>query len=225
MLRHIEQQASILGHLARVQLLDASSVFVELGAGRGMLSLALAQSLRDSVYVLVDRAHTRGKADRSIEASCPDATVVRAKIDIRHLNLGGMREVVGKPVVCMSKHLCGVATDLSLRAVTQTLLPRPGFDAGSSDSVSASPDFRGLAVALCCHHVCTWADYVNPAFLEAHGFLTRDFPLLTGMTSWATCGMGLDGGAVEHALGIRWRALVRRRFACVRCGWLGSSSH
>ncbi|TYZ57688.1 hypothetical protein PybrP1_008535 [[Pythium] brassicae (nom. inval.)] len=209
-LRHIEQQASILGHMARVNLLDASSVFVELGAGRGMLSLALAQSFRDSVFVLVDRAHTRGKADRFIEGpdEAPSRKVLRAKIDIRHLNLAGMQEVVDRPVVCMSKHLCGVATDLSLRAVTQTLPRGPGAESAASSAqpavsaLAVSPLFRGLAVALCCHHVCAWEDYVNPEFFEAHGFLAREFPLLTGMSSWATCGMGLEGGAVEHALGI-----------------------
>lgn len=224
-LRHIEQQASILGHMDRVKLLDESAVFVELGAGRGMLSLALAQSFKDSVYVLIDRAHTRGKADRFIESV--DAVsageeidqgarrVVRAKIDIRHLNFAGMEQVVEKPVVCMSKHLCGVATDLSLRAITQTL-PRGSescddnakahgevCDDGSLVASSVSPHFRGLAVALCCHHVCAWEDYVNPEFFESQGFHAREFPLLTGMTSWATCGMGLEGGAVEHTLGIR----------------------
>jgi hypothetical protein len=40
--------------------------------------------------------------------------VIRAKVDTRHLNLVGTNEIHGKPVVCMPKHLCGVATDLSL---------------------------------------------------------------------------------------------------------------
>lgn len=208
-LRHIEQQASILGHMERVKLLDENSTFVELGAGRGMLSFALAQSFKDSVYVLIDRAHTRGKADRfieSLESAGEDSEkakklVMRAKIDIRHLNFAGMQEVVEKPVVCMSKHLCGVATDLSLRAITQTL---PRTDKNSETTVaSVSPYFQGLAVALCCHHVCAWEDYVAPEFFVQQGFQESEFHLLTSMTSWATCGMGLEGDAVAHILGIR----------------------
>lgn len=210
-LRHIEQQASILGHMERVKLLDESSTFIELGAGRGMLSFALAQSFKDSVYVLIDRAHTRGKADRfieSLESARGDSEkarklVMRAKVDIRHLNFAGMQEVVEKPVVCMSKHLCGVATDLSLRAITHTL-PRGSIESEKElTAASVSPYFKGLAIALCCHHVCAWEDYVAPEFFEQQGFQDHEFPLLTSMTSWATCGMGLEGDAVAYTLGIR----------------------
>lgn len=228
-LRHIEQQASILGHMDRVALLapDNAAVFVELGAGRGMLSLALAQTRSDSVFVLIDRAHSRGKADRFIETvdgnegssdaaapAAPKTHVVRAKIDIRHLNFAGMAELRDKPVVCMSKHLCGVATDLSLRAITQTLPHGPSLEA--PDANTLSPLFRGLAVALCCHHVCTYADYVHPRFLEQQGFSASEFALLTSMTSWATCGMGLDGDTVEHALGVSKADRVALGRACKR---------
>ncbi|GMF12008.1 unnamed protein product [Phytophthora lilii] len=214
-LRHIEQQASIIGHMEQAKLLqDPNAAFVELGAGRGMLSLALAQMYPDSLYVLIDRAHTRGKADRFIggdgkgeEAARNNTTTLRAKIDIRHLNFSGMQEILNKPVICMSKHLCGVATDLSLRAIAQTL-PEPKSDneASPSEKLSApvSSRFKGLAIALCCHHVCAWEDYVNPEFFLDLKFKPGEFELLTSMTSWTTCGMGLEGDAVEHILGIRY---------------------
>jgi tRNA:m4X modification enzyme len=221
-LRHIEQQASILEHMARSNLLkEPDAAFVELGAGRGMLSLALAQLFPAGLFVLVDRAHTRGKADNSIGSEAEGAEakkrVVRAKIDIRHLNLAGMDEIRGKPVVCMSKHLCGVATDLSLRAIAQTLPDTPASDPPAptpdvsvesvecgSVALSISSAFSGLAIALCCHHVCAWQDYINPEFFLAQGFTPHEFELLTGMTSWTTCGMGLEGDAVEFTLGIRY---------------------
>ena len=194
-LRHIEQQASILGHMDTAKLLHQDAVFVELGAGRGMLSLALAQHLPTSQFVLIDRAHTRGKADHLIGTKTThEPQLVRAKIDIRHLNFGGMPQVVGKRLVGMSKHLCGVATDLSLRAIVNTLPP--------VDGVVMSPHFQGLAIALCCHHVCTWQDYVNADFFLQQGFRAAEFALVTSMSSWATCGMGLEGDAVERALGI-----------------------
>lgn len=216
-LRHIEQQASIIGHMEQAKLLqDSSAAFVELGAGRGMLSLALAQMFPASLYVLIDRAHTRGKADRFIgdgqdqdnASGKQEATTLRAKIDIRHLNFAGMREILEKPIVCMSKHLCGVATDLSLRAIAHTI---PGSESGKDSSVSSS--FQGLAIALCCHHVCSWQDYVNPDFFLAQGFQPHEFELLTSMTSWTTCGMGLEGDAVEHILGISKtdRAMLGRK--------------
>ncbi|GMF24625.1 unnamed protein product [Phytophthora fragariaefolia] len=213
-LRHIEQQASIIGHMDQAKLLqDSNAAFVELGAGRGMLSLALAQMFPDSLYVLIDRAHTRGKADRFIggegkgeESARDSSTTLRAKIDIRHLNFAGMQEILHKPVVCMSKHLCGVATDLSLRAIAQTLPERSNAKVLSSEDapVPLSSSFQGLAIALCCHHVCAWEDYVNPTFFQDQGFMPEEFELLTSMTSWTTCGMGLEGDAVKHILGIRY---------------------
>lgn len=217
-LRHIEQQASILEHMSKAKLLqDREAVYVELGAGRGMLSLALAQLFPSSLFVLVDRAHTRGKADHFIGSETGNAQTkraLRAKIDIRHLNFAGMDEVRSKLVVCMSKHLCGVATDLSLRAIMQTL---PGARPQSESSAALQPSapmppanstFAGLAIALCCHHVCVWQDYINPEFFVAQGFRAEEFELLTGMTSWTTCGMSLEGDAVEFTLGIRFVAVV-----------------
>ena len=44
-------------------------------------------------------------------------TLCRLTIDIRHLVLSRAGWSSRKPVVGMSKHLCGVATDLSLRCL------------------------------------------------------------------------------------------------------------
>ncbi|ETW07824.1 hypothetical protein, variant [Aphanomyces invadans] len=158
-LRHIQQQASILGHMEAKHLLRPSHVYCELGAGRAMLSLALTQIYPSSPFVLIDRAGSRGKADQHIatENKC-----TRAKIDIRHLNLAKMEQVANQPLVCLSKHLCGVATDLSLRALANTLPPSEG-SAGSVPPPITS-HFVGLAIALCCHHACRWEDYVHPQY-------------------------------------------------------------
>ncbi|TMW68371.1 hypothetical protein Poli38472_005839 [Pythium oligandrum] len=210
-LRHIEQQASIIGHMERAKLLDSKAAFLELGAGRGMLSLALAQTFPDSLYVLIDRAGSRGKADHFIRDNMSDTSahkVMRAKIDIRHLNLAGMKELVDMPIVGMSKHLCGVATDLSLRAIANTVPVPESHPAGV-----ISPAFKGIAVALCCHHACQWEDYSNPEFFLAQGFSAQEFPLLKGMTSWATCAMQATGDTVEQVLGITKsdRAILGRK--------------
>ncbi|OQR90398.1 tRNA guanosine-2'-O-methyltransferase [Achlya hypogyna] len=189
-LRHIQQQASILGHMEAKGLLHPSNTYMELGAGRAMLSLALTQLYPASPFILVDRSGTRGKADQYI---APESKCTRAKIDIRHLNLAGMQEAVNTPVVALSKHLCGVATDLSLRALATTLPPTtPG---------ALSPHLRGLAIALCCHHACNWEDYIHPSFLTDLGFTPAEFKVLVSLSGWATCGMGTEGDAVETVLG------------------------
>ncbi|OQR96828.1 tRNA guanosine-2'-O-methyltransferase [Thraustotheca clavata] len=189
-LRHIQQQASILGHMEEKKLLHPSYTYMELGAGRAMLSLALTQLYPASPFILIDRAGTRGKADQYIatESKC-----TRAKIDIRHLNLSGMQEAVNTPLVCLSKHLCGVATDLSLRALATTLPP--------NEDKKMSPHLKGFAIALCCHHACNWDDYINPDYFLKMGFTAVEFKLLISLSGWATCGMATEGDAVETVLG------------------------
>ena len=78
------------------------------------------------------------------------------------------------PVVALSKHLCGCATDLALRCLA-----------------NAGGPVGGLCVACCCHHRCEWASYVAKEFVaDECGFDPDDFFYLTRMTTWATCGSG-----------------------------------
>lgn len=161
-IRHIQQQGSILGNLESKISISASHVFVELGAGRGMLSYATAQAFPENEFILVDRSASRGKADHRI-VSIPSAIEAnqthirrasRVKMDIRHLDIAAIPQANEKPLVFISKHLCGAATDLSLRAMSHLL----------SDTC-AKTSVEGVAIALCCHHACSWDDYINPSFI------------------------------------------------------------
>jgi tRNA:m4X modification enzyme len=53
-------------------------------------------------------------------------------------------------VVGLSKHLCGVATDLTLRCIVNSMASTP-----------KALDALGVAIALCCHNGCEWDDYVG----------------------------------------------------------------
>ena len=55
--------------------------------------------------------------------------------------------------------------------------------APSEDSV------KGIILALCCHHCCSWPQYVGRPFLQNLGFTAEDFHLLCCLSSWATCGI------------------------------------
>lgn len=46
----------------------------------------------------------------------------------------------------------------------------------------------GVAVATCCHHLCSWKAYVNKAFFRRLGFRPSDFHMLTWLTSWCVSG-------------------------------------
>ena len=69
-------------------------------------------------------------------------------------------------IVGIGKHLCGEATDLSLRcfAVRSCAADSP-----------ARPDF--LAVAPCCYHRCRWSSLVGRSALEAAGISRAMFRL------------------------------------------------
>ena len=190
--RHVAQQASIIGHMAALDLLESDQVYMEFGAGRAMLSYALSHVVPNTSFVLLDRSGSRRKADSFIHG---DAT--RALIDLRDFHMGKMKEIEKKSIVVFSKHLCGVATDLSLRALAQTLPP--------VDHDTISPFCRGIAIALCCHHRMRWEDYINPSFFcEILKFTAFEFQLIVGMSTWATCNLtqGREGDAVVHQIGL-----------------------
>ncbi len=218
-LKHLLQNASLLRHMEEERLVvgrdgGGASTVVEFGSGRGMLTFWLARAAaaargggdsNDQVhFVLVDRASHRHKFDNKLKED-GSVSVERIRADIGDLVLGKVPTVVrrgaGVPLVGVSKHLCGGATDLALRCMAQLQAEEGG--AGR---------IGGIVIALCCHHRwvpksamfrkpkkdfqcclffrCTWDLFVGKPFLGRHSFSERDFCLLRGLTSWATCGSG-----------------------------------
>ena len=111
-------------------------------------------------------------------------------------------------VVGIGKHVCGGATDLSLvalhnylhdstqqdvlsPALTSAAAP-PSSSSSSSSSSSAGtlptatcaprappPRVKGIALALCCHGLCSWDCYVGRAWLASEGhFTATEFDVL-----------------------------------------------
>ena len=115
---------------------------------------------------------------------------LRLRIDIRHLCLGGLGELKGAAVAAVGKHVCGVATDLMLRCV--------GAELGC----------RSIGVALCCHHLCTWDDYVNPAYVTAAGFSRSDFRRICRLSCWATTEHGPTTDPYRRRVGLACKAFV-----------------
>lgn len=118
--RHLVQQASLISHLHRRGLLGARSTCVELGAGRGTLGHAVHQAFPEARVVLVERAGVRLKADAPYRRTGEGGVFARYRLDIRDLWINGLPLGPGgltSPLAFMGKHVCGAATDLSLRAV------------------------------------------------------------------------------------------------------------
>lgn len=96
--------------------------------------------------------------------------VTRILIDIKDLKLSETNIQKELPLVSISKHLCGSATDLTLRCL------------------NAVPKLStGIVIALCCHQVCDYDTYINVEYLETCGIDKGGFELMKQYSSWAIC--------------------------------------
>ncbi|KAF9988031.1 hypothetical protein BGZ65_000205 [Modicella reniformis] len=209
-IKHAHQQASLLGHMQRLKMLDdPTACYIEFGAGRGELSNYLKIAVDDhgtATFILVDRTPARNKFDNAILGLEEIKTLVkRHTMDIKDLILAEIpelrrdvtatqreppikkdcmnepyKDIDKKPVVAMSKHLCGGATDLTLKCLTSYHQ--------SEREKSPSPSLvKGILIALCCHQLCHHYMYPNQEFLKEIDISPKEFVYLTRMSSWAVC--------------------------------------
>ena len=190
-LKHLKQQSSIIGHLDKLSLLRDKTCFVEFGAGRGKLSQCIQRALPHGIskvdFVLVDRANCRRKVEGGYKtAALVGVNFHRILIDIEHLELTKMEcfSELGH-LVAVSKHLCGAATDFTLRCLVNY---RVKCSQCSGLEGGGLPVFCALVVALCCHHRCSWDSLAGREFLASAGFTSHDCHMICHMTSWAVCG-------------------------------------
>lgn len=199
--KHVLQQASILGNLEEFGILKNSGrhissgnipsdgpsgddddhvpAVVEFGAGRGYLTQMLADCYGIKKVFLVERKSYKLKADRSLRQK--DSLILeRLRIDIEDLNLNAVESLQGIPYLATGKHLCGPATDMTLRCC----LAKKCEQCNAAQH-RAGCNLRGLAIATCCHHLCQWKHYINKRYLSNLGITREDFHAITWFTSWA----------------------------------------
>ena len=194
--KHTSQENSILGHLQRA-LGDSffrnegdeagTSVLraIELGAGRGRLSDRLQQLTNCRLdHVLIDRQEfsdnhckdrvLRARLEKQGNKRSSDnnnkRVIQRVTVDIGSLDLEQFCPKHQK-CFCMSKHLCGPASDLSIASIARM----------ASDRRPAV-----AAIATCCHYLCTWDSFQGRAFWEACGLTKEDFVVAVAASQWAS---------------------------------------
>lgn len=92
-------------------------------------------------------------------------------------------------MVGYGKHLCGAATDLSLRCLGAALRA-PLLPARRAPGPHA-PRLRGVAIATCCHHRCDWRHYVGQGWWRGTlGASPVEFETARMLSSWAVDGGG-----------------------------------
>ncbi|KAL0436029.1 UNVERIFIED_CONTAM: tRNA:m(4)X modification enzyme TRM13 [Sesamum radiatum] len=157
---------------------DVSAV-VEFGAGRGYLTQMLADCYGIKKVLLVERKSYKLKADRSLRQK-ESLVLERLRIDIEDLNLNAVESLQGVGYMAIGKHLCGPATDVTLRCCI-----RQQSNENTDAQSQASCYLRGLAIATCCHHLCQWKNYINKRYISELGFTKEDFNAISWFTSWA----------------------------------------
>lgn len=195
--KHALQQSSLIQHMVDGEMFGPNRTFIEFGCGRAELSryvnqVALLRGDLDESelpkFLLIDRGSNRMKFDKKFGDDSWEISRVahgrertkRCRIDIKDLKLSALVED-SRQHVAISKHLCGVATDLTLRCLERSSLDHETL--------------KGVCIAMCCRHCCDAQEYINPEFLKLQlsqndsgmDYL-RFFKSLMKMCSWATCG-------------------------------------
>ncbi|XP_078445079.1 methyltransferase isoform X2 [Wolffia australiana] len=177
--KHALQQAAILGNMENFGLLNAdiqidgrNNAVVEFGAGRGYLTQMLADCYGFRDVYLVERRSYKLKADRSLRQK-DTMSLERLRID-KDLDLNGVGTLRECRYLAIGKHLCGPATDLTLRCCLR-----------DDDKNSKC---HGLALATCCHHLCQWDQYINKEYFSRLGISAEQFNAITWFSSWAVDG-------------------------------------
>ncbi|KAK8440128.1 tRNA:m4X modification enzyme [Candidozyma auris] len=191
--KHILQQSSLIGNLKENSLLSCDNFYIEFGCGKAELSRAVNTCvLHDCKTIgptygfgLIDRGNNRMKMDSKIIKDCGEIglpkmpKLKRSKMDIEHLHLDKFLETeTPDQIVCISKHLCGMATDLTIKSILHS-------------SIINNSKLHGLLVAMCCRHACSYEQLLPKSrdFLKRHGIENKqDFMILRQMATWAVCG-------------------------------------
>lgn len=174
--KHLAQTSSILGIMQSEDFFQPQTCFIEYGAGKAALTFYLAQATEDlpkSKILVVDRASHRHKKDNLVKDK---EKIERIRADIADLQLSGLSTVDDQThFAAISKHLCGVATDLTLRCIV-------------NGNCEMSIKTRNVLICVCCHHRCVWRSFTGKKWLELNEIDEKTFAIITRMASWCVCG-------------------------------------
>jgi hypothetical protein len=197
--KHMKQIASMVGHVdvlmeSFIDDPDERVCLVELGSGRGRLSYWFDESRRNQQQqrptkarvniLLVERGSQRLKFDSMIKKSLEEAghggELERIRIDLKDLYVNRLPLIErSSRFVLYGKHLCGCASDFSLRCLKHSL---------QEEGQAGVSKFAGLVLAVCCHHKCEWEALCGKEVLQSLGIDRKLFYIIRSISSWYTSG-------------------------------------
>ena len=182
--KHVLQECSIIEHLRRSGAIhNRTTTAIEMGAGTARLSDRLQRVTGGTLHhVLVDRRAFQQSRDGALRARAePSATVQRITCDIASLDM--TQHVASQQhSLCMSKHLCGPACDLTIECLATCMVP--------------------CAVATCCHYLCEWDCFSGKGFWLQTGLTKQDFEVAVAASQWATVKKRTTMANAEGAVGM-----------------------
>ena len=225
--KHTPQHVGILSQIASVNYLPQYFVsgakpssadcthhldgFVEFGAGRGGLALALHDVAAACMWPLqvcvVDRGRFRRKCDSCV--SREEGKFLRVQIDLKDLNFDVVSKTMAQscsgvqnaPVgnSAAPDTLSGVSSrhdgaTLALGACGKHLCGAcTDFTLSIVTAPSAAHQFQCIAIATCCHQLCE-AVHMNKAPTASTSLVTdvlhmnaKEFSCIASLSSWAVC--------------------------------------
>lgn len=182
--KNFNQCELLVKMLERHGLLGKKDIYIEFGAGKGSLSHHISEANENqSGHLLIELESRRFKCDRNHREG---GTFYRIRTDIKNVDVNTLPKIEAfksyftetenkseTKVVGVSKHMCGVATDLSLYFMMN----------GREDGPVKS---NGLMIATCCHHRCVSDLTVGYEFLTKLGISEDEFGIMKRLSSWGT---------------------------------------
>jgi hypothetical protein len=201
-LKHHLQELAMVAHLREIDLIKPDITYVEFGAGSGGLGWAVrkAAAPANPPVVLIEKSEFPARTDRqwleprgdgdgmfsqkhqTMKSNGEAPSFYRARIDIRHLESRRLPFIAGQQVCAIAKHLCGVATDLTIAVIL-----------GQLHENRLQNRFAGSAIVTCCHGLIQWDDYpeAGKRWLAKNCNAGREqFEMMKQCSGWA-----VDGGA------------------------------
>ena len=186
-------------------------IAIECCAGKGKLSQTLQHELCTQCvspssihYYMVDRAvrrkcvddgmRTYGTATATATAtksvSSSSSKITRLIIDVATLSPSSLVDQANEEITQVwmyGKHLCGAATDLTLRVASSSSSQE--VDQDVDQEVEQHQDYTTImTAAACCHHLCTWKDVLGQEILTKHGITSQDFAIMKKLCTFYSMG-------------------------------------
>lgn len=146
---------------------DERNVYVDLGAGSGLVSAEIRAALPRAgggQFILVDQ-RDKPPPDDAMCRLCADIATLGSAAELRRAAHAAWPS--GAPVVVVANHLCGGALDRSI------------------ELFAGERALAAFCAATCCHDKAGWATYCNREFVLALGLGEAEFGQLCAWSALA----------------------------------------